>query len=108
MKPTGNGRVVRVENPDRSGTLSVVIDQESKVHQDLRAFALSDRVSKGTVGTLTVKDTTSGELFYYKNAFISTDPDESRGTESAVFTWVFMFENVEHTIVSGNNNVVGS
>jgi len=108
QKATGQGRVVRVYNPDRSGTLSVVIDQESKVHQDLKAFALSDRVSRGTVGTLTVKDTTSGELFYYKNAYISTEPDEIRGTESQTFTWVFFFEDVEHTIVSGNANVVGS
>jgi hypothetical protein len=107
QKPTGQGRVVRVYNPDRSGTLSVVLDQESAQHQSLRALAATDRVSRNIVGVLTVKDTTSGETFFYRNAYIMTEPDEARGTESGTFTWVFNFEGVEHTI-SINQNVVGA
>lgn len=107
QKPTGQGKVVRVENPDRSGTLSVVVDQESAVHQTLRGLALADRISKNVVGVLMVKDTTSGETFFYKNAYITTEPDESRGTDSTTFTWVFAFEDIEHTI-SANQNIVGA
>lgn len=107
QKPTGQGKVVRVYNPDRSGTLSVVVDQESSVHQALRALSLADRVSRNVVGVLTVKDTTSGETFFYKNAYIMTDPDETRGTDSATFTWVFNFEDVEHT-VSIDQNIIGA
>lgn len=107
QKPTGTGKVVRVYNPDRSGTLSIVVDQESAVHQRLRSLSLTDRASRNVVGVLTVKDTTSGESFFYTNAYISTDPDETRGTDSATFTWVFNFEDVEHTVAI-DNNIVGS
>lgn len=107
QKPTGQGKVVRVYNPDRSGNLSVVVDQESSVHQNLRELALSDRISRNVVGVLTVKDTTSGETFFYKNAYITSDPDETRGTDSTTFTWVFNFEDVEHT-VSIDQNIVGA
>lgn len=107
QKPTGTGKVVRVYNPDRSGTLSIVVDQESAVHQQLRSLSLTDRASRNVVGVLTVKDTTSGESFFYTNAYISTDPDETRGTDSATFTWVFNFEDVEHTVAI-DNNIVGS
>lgn len=106
-KPTGQGKVVRVYNPDRSGTLSVVVDQESQTHQDLRALALTDRQSRNVVGPLVVHDTTSGEFFYYKNSYISAEPDETRGTESATFTWVFNFEEVEHAPATVSN-VVGN
>ena len=107
-KATGLGKVVRVYNPDRSGTLSVVVDQESAIHQDLRALALTDRLSRNVVGPLVVVDTSSGEAFYYKNSYISTEPDESRGTDSTTFTWTFNFEDVEHASTNVNQNVIGS
>ena len=31
----------------------------------------------------------------FQNSFITTEPDEARGTESATFSWVFAFENVQ-------------
>ena len=106
-KPTGMGPVVRIYNPDRSGTVSIVVDQESQTHQDLRALATTDRIARNIVGPMVVRDMTSGEVFYYKNSYISTEPDETRGTESATFTWVFNFESVEKT-VSANENIIGS
>lgn len=107
-KPTGQGKVVRVYNPDMSGTVSIVVDQESRTHQDLRTLAISDRAARNIVGPLVVTDTTTGEVFYYKNSYIASEPDESRGTESATFTWVFNFEKVTHVPVLTDNNVVGS
>lgn len=106
-KPTGQGRVVRVYNPDRSGTISIVVDQESSVHQDLRSLAQTDRISRNIVGTLMLHDTTSGEIMFFKNSYISTEPDETRGTDSATFTWVFNFEDYEKTI-SIDQNIVGA
>ena len=106
-KPTGMGKVVRVYNPDRSGTVSIVVDQESQTHQDLRALALADRIARNVVGPMVVRDMTSGEVFYYKNSYIATEPDETRGTESATFTWVFNFEEIAKT-VSANQNIIGS
>lgn len=107
-KATGMGRVVRVYNPDRSGTVSIVVDQESALHQNLGILAAADRLSRNVVGPLVVTDTSSGQVFYYNNAYISTEPDETRGTESATFTWVFNFETVQHVSTNTSQNVIGS
>lgn len=104
-KPTGMGGVVRVRNPDRSGTLTLTVDQESSGHQLLRELAQQDVIARNVVGTMTIKDTSSDETFYYTNAYIATEPDETRGTESTTFAWQFNFESVEHT-VSINQNIV--
>jgi hypothetical protein len=37
VKPTGQGKAVRVYNPDRTGTVAVIVDQESQLHQSLRS-----------------------------------------------------------------------
>lgn len=108
QKPSGaRPRVVRVFNPDRSGTVSVVVDQESAEHQRLRQLAAQDRATRSIVGVMTMKDGASGETVYYRNAYIQTEPDETRGVESATFTWVFLFEDVEK-IPSIDQNLVGS
>lgn len=107
MKTSAAGEGIRVFNPDRSATLSVLVNQESKLHQQLRQLAESDRLNRDVVGPMVLKDTTSGEQFTYVNAFITVDPDEIRATESSDFTWVFMCERISKT-VSENQNIVGS
>ncbi len=110
MKATGQGKVVRVYNPDRTGTLSVVVDQESQLHQSLLDIAKADRnpSTRNQVKNMTLTDTSSGEVINWVNSFITTDPDLTRGTESATFTWVFGFESVEKTTVDPLTNLVGS
>lgn len=107
MKTSAAGEGIRVFNPDRSATISVLVNQESKLHQQLRQLAESDRLNRDVVGPMVLKDTTSGEQFTYVNAFITVDPDEIRATESSDFTWVFMCERITKT-VSEDQNVVGN
>lgn len=107
-KPTGMGGVVRVYNPDKSGTVTITVDQESKVHQQLRLFSNLDDVSRANVGPMMMKDNSTGETIVFVNAWIMTDPDESRGTESATFPWVFGFEKVVKKSAANDLNVVGN
>jgi len=107
LKTSAVGEGIRVFNPDRSATISILVNQESRLHQQLRALAAADRDSRDIVGPLVLKDTTSGEQFTYVNCFISTEPDEIRATESSDFTWVFLCERIDKT-VSENQNLVGS
>lgn len=107
MKTSANGEGIRTFNPDRSATISCLVNQESKLHQQLRQLAESDRLNRDIVGPMVLKDTTSGEQFTYVNAFITVDPDEIRATESSDFTWVFMCERITKT-VSEDQNLVGS
>lgn len=110
MKATGQGKAVRVYNPDRTGTWSVVVDQESQLHQSLLDIARADRNPsiRDKVAAAVLNDTSSGEVVTWGNSFITTEPDLTRGTESATFTWIFGFESVEKTTVDPLTNLVGS
>jgi len=108
--PSAGKKVTRVYNPGRSGTLSYVCDQTSETMQRLKAIAAADR-NAGTrtqVGPLTSNDASSGEVVTWKNAFIMTEPDYSRGNEAATFTWVFGFEDVDHAPAAALTNAVGN
>lgn len=107
LKTSAVGEGIRVYNPDRSLTISILVNQESRLHQQLRQLAQQDRDSRTIVGPMVLKDTTSGEQFTYVNAFISTEPDELRATESSDFTWVFLAERPDKS-VSIDQNLVGS
>ena len=108
QKPTGNGRLIRVRNPDRSGTITITVDQTSKLHQELLAVALADRALGNVVKTLQVTDNTTGATHTYINAFITTDPDQAFGTEAATYPWVFGFESMEGVPQVGDAKLVGS
>lgn len=111
MKPTARGKVVRVFNPDRSGTLTFTVDQESTLHQQLLAISQADRdpAQRDQVDLGKMADTSSGAVTNYQNLFILTDPDESRGNESATFDWVFGFEAIEREPNETNaDNLVGN
>lgn len=111
LKMSARGKGRRTYNPDRSGTLTFTVDQESQLHQSLKAIAEADRNpnTRDQVGTLVLKDLSSGETFEFLNSFISTDPDDgSRGTESGTFAWIFMYEDKKSAPVENLLNVVGT
>lgn len=111
IKPRGAvPKVTRVYDPNRSGTVSITVDQEAKLHQQLKAIARADRLpaTRDKVSDMVLKDASSGEMVTWKNAFIMTDPDFTRGVESTTFTWVFSFENSDDTPVENLANNVGN
>lgn len=111
MKPAGAvSKIVRVHNPDRSGTVTITVDQESQLHQDLLALANSERnpATRDKVGNMVLRDLSAGEEITWKNAFITTIPDRSRAVESTTFGWVFGFEDFTNEAVETLANVVGN
>ena len=107
-KATGVGKVVRVFNPDRSGTLTITVDQESKLHQQLLVIMLADDVGRNQVFPGLMTDKSSNAVNVYQNMFIENDPDESRATESGTFAWVMGFEAKLPTPNPGDDNIVGT
>lgn len=106
-KTSAMGELIRVYSADKSGTLTILVNQESQLHQDLKALSAADRLNRNIVGAMVMKDTSSGEQYTYKNSYIQTDPDETRGTESTDVSWNFRFESIEKS-VSANQNLVGN
>jgi len=107
QKATGLGKVVRVYNPDESGELTITVDQESKLHQQLIAIHATDKQARNQVFPFMITDKSSGEVVIFTNAYIMTEPDFSRGTESATFPWSFLYEKRTLIPNPGDLNVVG-
>ncbi len=106
-KTSARGELIRSKNPDDSGTVTITVNQTSRLHQQLYTLASQDDADLNIVGPMVLKDNTSGEQFIWKNAFIETLPDEARATEESEFTWVFGFERRE-VATSENQNLVGN
>jgi len=108
-KGTGTGRIIRIYNPDRSGSLTINLEQTSATHKALKAVMRLDDLGVPQVFPLVMKDTRSGEKFIYTNAYIEAAPDEGRGTEAATYPWTFGYERKEEAPLTNlNGNVVGT
>ena len=111
MKPSGAvPKVTRVYDPNRSGTVTIIVDQESVLHQQLKAIANADRIpaTRTQVADMVLKDNTANEEITWKNAHIVSIPDRSRGVESTTFSWVFNFEDFKDEEVANLTNIVGN
>lgn len=108
QKPDGMGRVVRLYNPDRSGTCSIQIDAESRTHQALVTLANADALSRSIIGPLVITDKTTREVTLLNNAQIESVPDLQKGTQATVLSWIFLFEAVLSQPFGFDRNVVGS
>jgi hypothetical protein len=111
QKPAGAvPKVTRVYNPDRSGTVTITVDQESQLHQSLKGIANAERDpgTRDKVGDMVLKDTSSGEEVTWVNAYITTKPDLVRGNESQTFAWVFAFEDFRDAEIDPLANQVGN
>lgn len=108
MKVTGMGGVIRVYRPGKSGTLTVTLDQESREHRILKAVYDVDEQARNQVFPGIMRDNSTNELFTYRNMFIMSEPDESRGTEAGTVVWEFGFEERKKFIPSTDDNLVGN
>lgn len=111
QKPAGAvSKVTRVYDPNRSGTVTITVDQESPLHQQLKAIANSERnpATRDKVADMVLRDLTSGEEITWKNAYITAVPDRSRAVESTTFPWVFNFEDWRDEEVDPLENQVGN
>jgi hypothetical protein len=95
-------------NPDTSGEVAVLIDQESGVNQALVALATVDRFVRSAVAPLILIDNSAREIITFSSSYISTIPDPQRGTASTILTWIFNFETVVQLPLDQNANRVGT
>jgi hypothetical protein len=109
QKPQLNGKYIRSFNADKGGTVTVLVNQSSDLHQKLLEIALEDRVPSGKkVGPMVIKDIASGRQTTFQNAYIQSETDEAFALEDSDLSWVFGFEKVEYTNPQDNANLVGN
>lgn len=108
QKPNGVGGVVHMFNPDKSGELSLQIDGESRTHQELITFHNADLISRSLAGPLLVRDTSTKEIAFFNKARIKTLPNLQKGTQSTIYSWIFIFELEVRQSFGFENNAIGS
>lgn len=103
------GEAYRAKNPDKTGTLTITIMRDHPVYQQLMESYNSDFADLDQVFPLVVQDMTSGRQLVYRNAYITTGPDEAFEMASSQIAVVWAFEKVvKQTSEDLNQNVVGS
>lgn len=105
-KVTGMGSIVRQYQTDESGSISMTFDQESQTVVDLRLLAATDKALRNVVGAMLVRDTSSGTVVTYVNAYISLAPPQPYGNDAQIQTWVWDFESVSYK--ANADNFVGA
>ena len=108
---TANGKATRTYDPNRTGTVTVTVDQTSTIHRQLTAVWNQDKVpaTRDKVGPMLMNDASSGDVVTWKNAHIANRMPVQRGTEVTQFAWVFNFEGADDLPNENNlTNVVGA
>jgi hypothetical protein len=91
MVSGSDGEVTRIKQSDRSGLVTITLQQSSPSNTFLAGVVAADAISNAGVFPLLVKDFTSdGSLVTAANAFVKRIPDWNRASadESSV-EWIF-------------------
>jgi hypothetical protein len=107
MRPNGVGGIVRLFDPNQSGTLAMLIDMESRTHQELITLANLDAITRTITGPIVVRDGNTREVSFYNKAFLAAIPDIPKGVTSGVVAWQWLYERSEQQPFGFNNNAVG-
>jgi hypothetical protein len=101
---------IRTFVPEKGGSLTLLVDAETLVHQQLLAVYNLDSkpATRSQVGNFVMKDTALGEVIRWVNAYIAKRPNVVKGSESQVYSYVFNYERKEQETLNTLSNVVGN
>ncbi len=108
QRPNGVGGILRLFSPDRSGFLTMLIDMESKTHQQLVTIGNADVLTRSLTGPIVVRDGNTREVAFYNKAYIATIPDIPKGVAGGIVPWRFNFETFLQQPFGFDENVVGA
>jgi hypothetical protein len=104
----GMGGVVRFYNPNRSGALTILIDQESQTHQRLITLSNIDEVARAIVGPIVVRDGNNREVNVYTKAYIVSQPDIPKGQTAGIVPWIWNYQGQTTQPFDFDANAVGA
>lgn len=91
-----SGIPTRVKTSDRTVTATVTLDQESYEHKLLRQIAAQDDATADKLYDLRFVNHASGEVITVRQAFIVSQPGETRGTDTTTMAWSFFGSSVNY------------
>lgn len=101
-KTTGaDGDTTRVKSNDKSGELTITLDQTSLSNDVLTSIALRDELANAGVVTIRIKDILGASTFVSATGWIRKIPEVEYGKETSTREWVFDMSDFE-MFVGGN------
>lgn len=98
-----DGEATRVKSNDRSGTITVTLQQSSPSNDELSTLALLDEAGNAGLFPLLIKDNLGTTLCAADTCFIEKFPDAAFAKTTQTREWVFRTDTLAMFI--GGNNV---
>jgi len=89
-----DGESTRVKSNDRSGTITLTLQQSSPSNDDLSTVALADETSNGGLLPLFIKDNLGTTVASAASAYIEQIPEASFGKTQNDRVWVLKTDNL--------------
>lgn len=89
FRTTAKGKLVKIPNPNRTGTITCTFDTATEVYDQLMKA-----IPFELVGLFSVYEAASKRRYSFNNATIITDPDGGFGTDAATVQLMWRFESL--------------
>lgn len=89
-----DGEGTRVKSNDRSGTITLTLQQSSPSNDDLSTLALADELSNTGLRPFYMKDSLGTSLFTAITCFVEQIPEASFGKSASDRVWVLKTDNL--------------
>lgn len=89
-----DGEATRVKSNDRSGTITITLQQSSPSNDDLSTIALADEVSNAGLRPFFMKDNLGSTIYSAASAYIEQVPEAAYGKTPNERTWVIKTDNL--------------
>lgn len=97
-----DGEATRVKSNDKSGTITITLQQGSPSNDDLSTIALADELSNGGLRPFFMKDNLGTSLFSAVSAYIEQIPEAAYGKTANDRTWIIRTDNLVAFLGSNN------
>lgn len=101
MKVGVGGQATRAKSSDKSGTITVVLQQSSPSNDDLSALIAADELTNAGAVPLLIRDASGRTLATALTAWVSRYPNVDFAKESTDRTYTLMTDSLE-VFVGGN------
>ena len=96
-----DGEATRVKQNDRSGSVTITLQQSSPSNDFLSAVAAGDELSNSGLFPLSIMDHLGTSLYFAGAAYIEKVPDATYGKSASDRTWVLRTDSLK-AFVGGN------
>lgn len=89
-----DGESTRVKSNDRSGTITITLQQSSPSNDDLSTLALADELSNTGLRPFYMKDSLGTSIYTATTCFVEQIPEAAYGKTASDRVWILKTDNL--------------